>query len=372
MCLNLNLKNKLLMRFTFLVLLFCSCIVSITAQVISSELEDINFTMPSSPAFDLLGVSPSNIHKPGLPRDIQINWLIHGGGLAPNLAIEAEPIWLFFNRNKSLTEYQNAGWWFQTASSLNFSVGTAKVDNQQSLAYGLKLNLFNAADPLLDKDLIEQLAPKFSAEETACNQLILDIQITTDEVVKDSLNNVLATLKTIIATDSVRNMKMAKDALSNWEGENWNATMLDIGIGQVFNYNLPTVFELTDTTINVVDSIEFSSRTYAIWLSGIIGLGNNGMVNGMVKYTRDNDGTGGLKAGLNARYGNQKVNIYVEYVYNTISKLRNNIAYGVDYRLENGLVIQASLNTMFNNEFELKQLVPTVNFAYQPNMKKSN
>lgn len=360
------------MRFTFLVLLFCSCIASITAQVLSGDLEDINFTMPSSPAFDLLGVSPSNIHKPGLPRDIQVNWLIRGGGLAPNLAIEAEPIWLFFNRNKSLSNYQNAGWLFQTASTLNFSVGTAQVDNQQSLAYGLKLNLYRQKDPLLDKDLVEQLSPKSSDKEKEAAVLRIQLDNAIDEAIKDSLYNKLAAIETIIATDSVRNMKIAQDALSNWESENWNATMIDLGFGQVFNYNLPTIFELTDTTFNVVDSLEFSSKTYAIWLSGIVGLGNNGMINGMVKYMHDNDGIGSLKAGLNARYGNEKINLYTEYVYNTISKLRNTIAYGVDYRLENGLVIQASLNTMFNNEFELKQLVPTVNFAFQPNMKRNN
>jgi len=148
--------------------------------------------------------------------------------------------------------------------------------------------------------------------------------------------------------------------------------MIDFGFGQVFNYNLPTVFELVDTTIvNVTDSIVFDSKTYAFWLSGIIGIGKNGMINTMAKYTHENDGNSGIKAGLNVRYGNEKINIYAEYAYSSLNNLKNTIAYGVDYRLENGFIMQTSLRTMFNNKFELKQLIPTINFAYQPRMKRN-
>lgn len=354
------------MRFIIIVLFLFNCVATISAQSVFDNLESNNFTMPSSPAFDLLGVSPSEIHKPGLAKDFQINWLIRGGGLEPNLAIEVEPGWLFLNRNKSLSEYQKSDWLFKTASSLNFSLGTAKVDNKQSLAYGLKLNLYNARDPLKDTVLIELLAPKFTDAEKAFNRIKLLLEIVDDEVIQDSLKNELELLNPIIAADSEINTKKHQDILTNWEKENWNATMIDLGFGQVFNYQLPTIFEIIDT----IDLI-FDSKAYALWLSAVVGLGKKGMINAMGKYTRENNGNNGIKAGLNARYGNEKINIYTEYVFNTMHNLKNTIAYGVDYKLENGLIMQASLRTMFNKQFELKQLIPTINFAYQPTMKRN-
>lgn len=361
------------MRLIVLIVVLFVFTVSISAQSVIDNLETTNFTMPSSPAFDLLGVSPSEIHKPGLPRDFQINWLIRGGGLEPNLAFEMDPGWLFLNRNKSLSEYQKSDWLFKTASSLNFSMGTAKVGNQQSLAYGLKLNLFNARNPLLDKGLIQKFIPKFSDSEEQYNWIFMELQVTTDPIIKDSLQSKMNLLKEVIAADSVKFTEQSQEALTNWEKENWNATMIDLGFGQVFNYDLPTIFEVVDTANTaIIDSIVFDSKAYALWLSGIIGLGKNGMINAMAKYTVENDGNSSITAGLNIRYGNEKVNIYAEYAYSSLNNLKNTIAYGVDYRLENGFIMQTSLRTLFNNKFELKQLIPTVNFAYQPRMKRRN
>jgi len=359
----------MIMRYVAFTLVLFIITWSIYAQSVIDDLESINFTMPSSPAFDLLGVSPSEIHKPGLPRDFQISWLLSGGGLNPNIAIEMEPGWLFFNRSKSRSAYQKSSWLFKTASSLNFSMGTAKVDNEQSLAYGLKLNLYNARDPLLDDALIEQLTPTFTKQEIEYNELLIKLNIASEAAEIDSLNNVLGLLKSVIAEDSVKFRNKSQEVYTNWEKENWNATMLDLGFGQVFNYELPTIFEVVDTTIET--NLEFNSKAYAIWLSGVIGLGKKGLINAMAKYTRSTNGNEGIKAGLNARYGNEKINIYTEYIYNTTNNLKSTIVYGADYRLENGFVIQTSLKTMFNNKFELKQLIPTINFAFQPRLKKN-
>lgn len=357
------------MRFIFFTLVLLAYTTFILAQNESDSLETTNFTMPSSPAFDLLGISPSEIHKPGLPRDFQINWLIRNGGLDPNLAIEAEPVWLFYNRNKSLKEYRRAGWLFQTASSLNFSVGTAKVDNQQSLAYGLKLNLYNAKNALLDDSLIKQLEPKPNGTYKKYGETLLEFEITEDANKKDSLQIILQLLKVMMNEDSINFAKQYSDALLNWEKENWNATMVDFGFGQIFNYNLPTIFELVDTSTNVIDSLTFNNKAHALWLSGIFGIGNSGMINAMIKYLNEGENDG-IIAGLNGRYGNEKINAYIEYTYHTINVMKNNIAYGLDYRMDNGIVVQASLKTRFNNKFKLKQLVPTINFAYQPKMKR--
>jgi len=356
------------MRFIVFVILLSIFTTPVAAQTEYYNLESTNFTMPSSPAFDLLGVSPSEIHKPGLPRDFQINWLIRGGGLNPNLALELEPGWLFFNRKKSLSEYRKGDWLFQTISTLNFSMGTALIDNQQSLAYGLKLNLYNANNPLLDNELVEKLTPKITATEKELARIMLLISINDDTVVIDSLSKIVDSLAVVVATDSIKNTQIAQEVLTEWEKENWNATMIDLGFGQIFDYELPTIFEVVDT--QRIDSLVFKRKAYALWLSGIFGIGNNGMVNAMAKYINDGENDG-IKAGFSARYGNEKVNFYAEYAYNSMLQAKNTIAYGLDYKLENGLIMQASLRTMFNNQFELKQLIPTINFAFQPQMKRN-
>lgn len=359
--------------FSILLLVFATSVFAQTSQTNQTEfnnLESNNFTMPSSPAFDLLGVSPSEIHKPGLPRDFQISWLLRGGGLDPNLAIEVEPGWLFLNRKKSFSEYRKSGWLFQTASTLNFSIGTAKIDNQQSLAYGLKLNLYNANNPLLDKELIDTIARiyKFTPAEEEQNVIKVSINLYDDPVIIDSLYKIIDSLAVVIESDSIKNVEKAQDALTQWERENWNATMIDLGFGQIFDYELPTIFEVIDTL--ETPELVFKNKAYALWLSGIFGIGNNGMINAMAKYINDGENSG-IKAGLSTRYGNEKINIYAEYAYNSMQLTKNTIAYGLDYKLDNGFIMQASLRTMFDNVFELKQLIPTINLAFQPQMKRN-
>ncbi|MBK8450168.1 MAG: hypothetical protein IPL42_09200 [Saprospiraceae bacterium] len=61
------------------------------------------FSIPVSPAFDLLGVNPCLVPKPSNLRNFKVDWSFKSYGLTPNLAIQTQPInEIYFNTPKKL------------------------------------------------------------------------------------------------------------------------------------------------------------------------------------------------------------------------------------------------------------------------------
>ena len=64
-----------------------------------NAVKTLEFSIPTSAAFDLLGVTPAQVTKPGNIRDFKVDWSFQSWRLKPNIAIQAQPIWeLLYNR----------------------------------------------------------------------------------------------------------------------------------------------------------------------------------------------------------------------------------------------------------------------------------
>ena len=135
----------------------------------------LNYSVPESPAFKILGVSPDNILRPASTRDIAIaigNYYLNNGASIPkNVSVELAPS--LFNPSVSLSEYQH--YWTRLWYTSSYSVATEEnQDGSYALSFGMKLELINNADlrsnPILNRFISEQGSYYADAFEEAMNE----------------------------------------------------------------------------------------------------------------------------------------------------------------------------------------------------------
>jgi hypothetical protein len=127
-------------------------------SVIQAGWGNLNFAVPESPSFKILGVSPDNIMRPTTTRDISIaigNYYINNGTTIPkNLSVEISPA--LFNPKINLIEYQNSitRLWYTSS----YSIGTKVNQNGgYDIGVGFKLKLLDYADLRTNKSFLSFL-----------------------------------------------------------------------------------------------------------------------------------------------------------------------------------------------------------------------
>src|SRR6476659_5144775 len=74
----------------------------------ASRISPKELTIPASPVFDLMGVTPSQVNRTTDIKDFKVDWSFKSWKLNPNLAIQSQPIWELFYNRKDLSKYQSA------------------------------------------------------------------------------------------------------------------------------------------------------------------------------------------------------------------------------------------------------------------------
>ena len=336
------------------------------AQNVAPATEEIikqtDFSVPSSPAFLLLDANPSQVNRPGFVKDFKFDWVFQGQGLNPNIAIEAQPIWLFFYDNVSLSEYQKQNFILRALSTTTVSLGTVDRDSVQSLAYSLKITLFNSADPMMDNDFINRYAPTTDGMNEHQRIAEIDFQLARDTSLtpgqfaqltqeRDSLRRVLNEM------DSLENLNR-KQVWIDYQNQHWNASALDVGFGQVFDYSADRL-----------DQLGLARKGTGVWVNGALGFGrqkNKWLLGGLFKLINYDDTE--YTYGLNLRYGSARLNIFAESVWlQTDENTITTFAYGGDYRLNPKVFLQVAIRTEYNEDFNLQKLLPRVNVKWAMN-----
>ena len=108
--------RNLTLAYTFL-FFFCA---TITAQEeVFEELKNSEVSIPSAPAFAMLGVNPEFVMRPSDLRSFKVDWRIKNYNLAPDLALEAQPLWHFYYKKRSFDEYLSSGMVAKKLSTLS-------------------------------------------------------------------------------------------------------------------------------------------------------------------------------------------------------------------------------------------------------------
>jgi len=71
-----------------------------------ASLKASEMVIPSSPAFALLGVNPEMVLRPSDLKSFKVDWRIKNYNLAPDLALEAQPLWHFYYKKKANKPYR--------------------------------------------------------------------------------------------------------------------------------------------------------------------------------------------------------------------------------------------------------------------------
>jgi hypothetical protein len=205
--------------FTFCLAAICFLPVTGFSQdstKIQNAINTVSYSVPSSPAFELLPNKPSEVTHLTSPKDIAANFqsFVDGGKLRSGAAVDIRPFAYIVG---PLKKYQNSAF-KRILWATVLSAGTASESKSSSDVYigaGLRIPLIDAGDPRRNKPFIDDLD---SADARArrkvgpgpFNESDADYAIR------------MARLDKLANLDSIRN-KFADD--------HWNSLRWDVGLG---------------------------------------------------------------------------------------------------------------------------------------------
>jgi hypothetical protein len=125
----------------------------------------IDLSVPDSPAFAVLGVTPQSVIHPSTPNDVAthlLNGVDENGNFQTGLAIATKPYSLWWGRDLDIVKYlQNPEAWnsrrllSRTEVSLATAKGVNDADKRTRLAVGVRATPWDEGDPHMD-DVLSQ------------------------------------------------------------------------------------------------------------------------------------------------------------------------------------------------------------------------
>ncbi|MFN4145480.1 MAG: hypothetical protein ACK4GN_06630 [Runella sp.] len=329
----------------------------------------MEFSIPTSAAFDLLGVTPAQVVKPGNIRDFKVDWSFASWRLKPNIAIQAQPVWELFYNRPTLEKYQKAKRWQKTLSTLDVSGGTIEDENlKRRLAVATKITLFRSHDPLDEIYLFESLTDRYRKryEEIVEQSKILKDSLLKTPVITATLDTRNTLIEQIQSYENEMVMleKSQKEAIiqqaNKYLKDHWNASFLDIAFGKSFSYD------------NVrLDSLRLTDDGTALWVNGCVGIGRKWLISGVFRYTQFQRAfartTQEYFWGVSLRYGSPKFNFFVELIERTRNRPFQlngfTIAYGGDWRFSRNVLLSYGVRTVIGTNLTLNNLIPIASLS---------
>jgi uncharacterized protein (UPF0335 family) len=157
----------MLKKFCLALVLFGVCAADALAQSGKKVTID-DLSAPQSPAFVLLGVSPTSVDRPDTPKSLAVSFVdkvTTANGFPRNYALQVAPYWLASHPNLQFAEYQNPNVRQSILQTLMISVGTSPIPGAKptddplgsKVGLGVRTAIFNGrANPRLER-LIPQL-----------------------------------------------------------------------------------------------------------------------------------------------------------------------------------------------------------------------
>ncbi|MBP9690222.1 MAG: hypothetical protein KBE91_11460 [Bacteroidia bacterium] len=365
-------------------------------------LKATQYSIPSSGAFTLLGVNPENVSTPGFSRDFKIDYFFQDAQLNPNIALQCQPFWLLFYKNKTIDSWIDANFLHSIVANTEFSFGSTQTQTKgNQFAYSFKTTI--GYNPLTDinfsqgyetvlgatVDNINQLNMSLTMEKIAIqfkldtleskvfnlktelsklsnyqtnekNKLINEIntinaQITErttrifiiNSTIEDNLNNENKTLE-----------ENAKKYVSNYMESKKSKFRMDIGFGQVFQYKDTLVTELNPLLTG-----------FGIWINPGFGFCldknksgcNNSLLFAAIGKMTVIDTITEITSGFNIRYVGGKTDVFTEYspVFSGQQLTANRISFGGGYELDKQKYLQIGFLMDFDQKFKLTKIQPT-------------
>ncbi|NDC77772.1 MAG: hypothetical protein EBZ67_07870 [Chitinophagia bacterium] len=366
------------------------------------------FSIPPSPVFDLMSITPSQVNKISDIKDFKVDWSFKTWRLNPNLALQAQPIWEIMYNRKSISKYYRASQLMRRLASIDVSLGTiVNEDNDRRLGYAVKMNLFRQRDPLLQQEVYEGIDERYEQEERELTTKLKDLnhQIDTSNSVLEraAIRSQLRQTEEQLLGLAMRRRNEVSQRARAYTEEYWNAGYLDFAYGRVNTYQVDSAGRLKTLRLN-------RNSGWAMWLNGGWGIGRRLFVAGLIRnswyeeqldFQIRNLSTGGmvvqkavtqnslLSTGLSLRYGGPIYNFFLEFFYerkklNTTDEALkeaftnpagfevvgtsvkwtavnpNNITFGGDWRINRNVAINYGIRSIFDENWKFTSMQPVV------------
>lgn len=249
----------------------------------TGRLAPTEFSIPPSPVFDLMGVTPSQINRTSDIKDFKVDWSFKSWRLNPNLAIQSQPVWEIFYNRYDLSKYQAANTIMRKLASLDVSLGTVQnEEGDRRIGFAAKMNLVKKKDPLLQKNLHDDIGIRYREEkqnlEAHLKLLKEKLDTTNNLLEKPGIRNEIAETVQQIAGIPARRNNEINERAGVFIAENWNAASLDIAAGRVYTYQSDSAGSLRKLRLN-------RNTGWGVWLNGGLPLGKKWMLAALLRTT---------------------------------------------------------------------------------------
>lgn len=308
----------------------------VASQGAAQQLAADGFSLPATPAFTYLGVSPTKISQPASPRDFGAalaNALDSLGRTQQGFALDAS-LWTVFPVMRiTNADYASKPGTFALANT-QLSLGTVRAAGDTmstDAALALRTNLVNHADPLRDQNL----------------GTLIDAAVQKCQEIKD------ATGRPIGAEVEACSDKAVRTLVEEWKKTNWNALGFSVAAA------LGGRFEQSRTD-------RFIGRGAAAWaVLALPLLLPSTQLLAQVKLDFLRGGSSGqdtitLSSGLRFNAGGTRFNSYLEWglsrqdIQNTI---RGTWTWGLEFMAAEKLWLSTGVGSAFNERVKKNQTV---------------
>ena len=311
---------------------------------------NMDYAVPESPAFKILGTNPDNILHPTSAKAIAFSvgdyFLTSGPVIPKSLAVQLSP-YLLANPNTSLKVYNQN----KFLSRLSLSLGTSVQGSAYSVAEGLNITIIDNTDMKAMPDYLKRLAGWARQDADFETQAISIYQKAhpnmTVAQIYDKLNpdsaNTSPLLKSI---DSIEYRLNVSDAISNSDSishyrdsvkqASWNAAIWQIGVAT-----------LQSSPDSMIKNLQFSQ--IAIWSSTGLPLGKKAQIllGGKLGFVDSVTWQTTVSLGERIFYGGNNFKGYLQTEYDYKNKMNSvTISAGVQFNISNGIWGQFAINLM--------------------------
>lgn len=391
-------------------LLFSSPLQAQQTETVAGRVSPKELTIPPSPIFDLMGATPSQVTRLGDIKDFKVDWSLKYG-VNPNLAIQAQPFWEFFYNRNDLGKYQNASGFMRKLASVDLSFGSIQDESSyRRIGGALKINVYREKDPLMAKELYEDIGIKYKEEKVELEKQLAELKAKLDTVKnileKPALRTQIKAVEEQLNSQNSKRMGEINERAKIFVDEYWNSSSLDIALGRMYTFKSDSLGTFGMKRNN-------RSTGWGAWLSGNLGMGKKFLLTGIFRsfwYDEQLDfvvadqvtGTetpqkvvaknSVFSTGLNLRYGGSIYTFFIEMLYeykklntpeeilNRNFKTSNNVqvigsslkwddvhpntlTFGGDWRISRSVIINYGMRCVFNSDWKFKEFTPVATIS---------
>lgn len=403
------------MKPTLSILLTTFSLISFSAaaqqtNAVNEKTSPKEFSIPASPVFDLMGVSPAQVTNLSDIKDFKVDWSFKSWKVSPNLALQAQPVWELFYNRRSLEKYRKASPIMRLLSTLDVSMGTVQnEENDRRIGFAAKISLLRKRDPLM-ANMYDDIEVKYKEETIKADQDIKivkqQLDTTANILQKPELRAQLQQLESQYFSINSRRQQEINERIKIHNEEYWNNAYLNIAFGDIYTYQTDSTGTLKKLRVN-------RNTASGIWLNGGFSISKKLFLSGLVRssfyedqldFMLENNDTREqtpqqsiakntlFSLGANIRYGGPIYTFFVELLHerkalktaadalndvfnppegftiigetvkwNAVQPYTINV--GGDWRISRNVIINYGIRSLMDKNFKTTSFTPVVNIA---------